>query len=118
MWTTRGLLQQVVLVTVQALRARLANNMLVRRPLQSAFGIIAPPALRMARLCTAPSVGRNAGRALPTIEQIRQGGPNDLESARLDLSHAISLMPPFTESLESRRGELLRLLGATHLRLG
>lgn len=57
-------------------------------------------------------------RTLPTVHDIRRFGTAELEDARLDLSQALSIIPPFTESLEPRRGELLRLLASTHLRLG
>ena len=57
-------------------------------------------------------------KALPTIEQIRAFSAGDLEQARLDLSNALDMIPPFNESTEARRGELCRLLATTHLRLG
>ena len=57
-------------------------------------------------------------RALPTIHDIRAFAPAELEHARIDLSEALELIPPFVESTEPRRGELLRLLASTNLRLG
>lgn len=55
---------------------------------------------------------------LPTIDDIRKFGPHDLESALLDLNSAVSVLSPLMESTLPRRGELLRLLAVTHIRLG
>ena len=76
------------------------------------------------RCATLPSTSRllctssTKRRALPSIDAIRRFDATELEDARVDLSQALELLPPFVESTEPRRGELLRLLSATHLRLG
>ena len=57
-------------------------------------------------------------RTLPTIHDIRHFSPAELEFARLDLQAALELVPPFVESTEPRRGELLRLLASAQIRLG
>lgn len=64
------------------------------------------------------ALSTSARRALPTIHDIRAFAPGELEAARLDLSKALKLIPPFNDSTEPRRGELLRLLATTDLRLG
>ena len=56
-------------------------------------------------------------RRLPTVEDIRRYSPAELEHARVDLADALDLIG-HAKVTEARRGELLRLLATTHLRLG
>lgn len=66
-----------------------------------------------------PITGRERRRVLPSIEEIRSYSPAELEHARLDLEEAIELMRSnYAPSLDARKAQLLRLLAATHLRLG
>ena len=76
-------------------------------------------ALRVAgRTVGLRSLGTASRRALPSIQHIRRAAPAELEDARIDLARALDLMPAFNESTEPRRGELLRLLATTNIRLG
>ena len=55
---------------------------------------------------------------LPTIEEIRRYGAGDLERARLTLSNALDSHSVLDRESRETRGNITRLLAATHLRLG
>lgn len=77
------------------------------------------PAIRRA----APGLSTGAGRALPTIEEVRRFAPSELEDARLRLAAALNeavddLSASYTVEKARHRTGLARLLGATLIRLG